>query len=398
MPEKSKPTRRRRSAARALGIRGVLMSTGEGSDVNATVAVIGGGYGGIAAAKALDDDADVVLIEAHDTFVHNVAALRAVTDPDWIERMFIPYDGLLARGQLRRDRAVRVSSSGLWLASGDQVAADFVILATGSTHRYPAKIDTEDAASGREKLLATHRELSRASHVLLAGAGPVGLEFAGEIAAAWPGKAITIVEPSRQLMPGRFPEEFRELLRAQLDQLGVELRLGTSLRELPPARPGEAGTFTVTTTAGQPITADIWFPCYGSAPATGYLAADLSTVRRPGGLIAVTPELRLPGQRAMFAVGDITAIPEMKMARNAKNQAEVVAANIKTLITGRGSMTSYAPHVDAIVLPLGPKGGVTYAPEVGVLGADRTSDIKGDLFVATYREFLGAPPVPPCRR
>lgn len=362
--------------------------------MNATVAVVGGGYGGIAAAKALDDDADVVLIEARDTFVHNVAALRAVTDPSWIERMFIPYDGLLARGQLRRDRAVRVSPTGVGLASGAEVTADFVILATGSTHRYPAKIDAEDAADGRERLLATHRELSQASHVLLAGAGPVGLEFAGEIAAAWPGKAITIVETSRQLMPGRFPEEFRRLLRAQLAQLGVELRLGTSLRELPASRPGEAGTFTVTTTAGQVITADIWFPCYGAAPVTGYLAADLSTVRQPGGLITVTPELRLPGQHAVFAVGDITAIPEMKMARNAKNQAQVVAANIRTLITGRGSLTSYSPHPDAIVLPLGPKGGVSYAPEAGVLGADRTSDLKGDLFVATYREFLGAPPAP----
>jgi apoptosis-inducing factor 2 len=222
----------------------------------------------------------------------------------------------------------------------------------------------------------------------------VGLEFAGEIAAAWPGKAITIVEPSRQLMPGRFPEEFRELLRAQLDRLGVELRLGTSLRELPATRPGEAGTFTVNTTAGQTLTADIWFPCYGAAPVTGYLSADLSAVRQPGGLITVNQELRLPGQRAVFAVGDVTAVPEMKLARNAKNQAGVVAANIRTLITGQGSMANYTPSADAIVLPLGPKGGVSYAPQAGVLGADRTADLKGDLFVATYREFLGASATP----
>jgi NADH dehydrogenase FAD-containing subunit len=48
-----------------------------------TVAVIGGGYGGVTAAKALDDVADVTLIEPRDMFVHNVATLRAVVDPEW---------------------------------------------------------------------------------------------------------------------------------------------------------------------------------------------------------------------------------------------------------------------------------------------------------------------------
>src|ERR1035438_6971156 len=58
---------------------GVPMS--EPSAVKPTVVVIGGGYGGISAAKALDEVADVVLVEPKDAFVHNVAALRALTDP-----------------------------------------------------------------------------------------------------------------------------------------------------------------------------------------------------------------------------------------------------------------------------------------------------------------------------
>src|SRR5690625_6391649 len=59
--------------------------------MTATVAIIGGGYGGITAAKALDDITDVVLVEPRDTFVHNVAALRALVDPAWTDRMFLPY-------------------------------------------------------------------------------------------------------------------------------------------------------------------------------------------------------------------------------------------------------------------------------------------------------------------
>jgi apoptosis-inducing factor 2 len=358
--------------------------------VVSTVAVVGGGYGGITAAKALDGSADVILIEPRDTFVHNVAALRAVVDPDWADRLFIPYDGLLTRGQVRRDRAVRVSAATVELASGAEITADYIVLATGSAHRYPAKVDVEDRASAKKKLRDTHQELARASRVLLLGAGPVGLEFAGEIKAAWPGKAVTVVDPCPDLVSGRFPGEFRSQLRAQLDELGVELLLGTSLLELPASGAGQAGTFTVMTGSGAGITADIWFSCYGAVPNSGYLATDLSAARQPDNLIAVTPELRVQGQDTVFAVGDITAVPEMKMARLAQKHADVVAANIRTLIEGGGDMVTYRPETDAIVLPLGPKGGVSYAPEAGVLGAGPTSDIKGNLFIDIYLDLLGA--------
>ena len=46
-----------------------------------TVVVVGGGYGGITVAKALDETSDVVLVEPKDAFMHNIAALRALVDP-----------------------------------------------------------------------------------------------------------------------------------------------------------------------------------------------------------------------------------------------------------------------------------------------------------------------------
>ena len=66
-----------------------------------TVAVIGGGYGGAAAAKALDQDTDVVLIEPKDAFVHAAGALRALIQPDWAGNMFFPYDRLLQTAHVR---------------------------------------------------------------------------------------------------------------------------------------------------------------------------------------------------------------------------------------------------------------------------------------------------------
>jgi NADH dehydrogenase FAD-containing subunit len=356
------------------------------------VIVVGGGYGGVAVAKALDEVARVVLVEPREAFLHNVAALRGAVDPAWTDRLFIPYGGLLARGEVRRDRAVRVSAGEVELASGEVLAADYVVLATGSTAPYPAKIDTLGTAAAVGRLRATREALVRADHVLLLGAGPVGLEFAGEIAAAWPGKRVTLVDPAGELLSGRFPDEFRSALRDQLDRLGVTLLLGAELRQPPGTDPGRHGPFTVTTTAGDQLAADLWFRCYGVAPRTDYLDAGLRAARTPGGHLDVTPELRVAGHPTVFAVGDITALPELKLARAANAHAEIAAANIRALLDGRDDLRTYQPQPDAIVLPLGPTGGVTFAPEVGVLGPEATADLKATFYLDRYQQLLGAIP------
>lgn len=358
--------------------------------MTATVAVIGGGYGGIAAAQALDDAADVVLVEPRDKFVHNVAALRGLVDPAWTDRLFFGYGRLLDRGRVMRDRAVRVDAGGVTLGSGARLDADYLVLATGSAYPFPAKVDVDDSDAARDKLRAGHEALAAADSVLLLGAGPVGLELAGEIRAAWPEMAVTIVDPADDIMSGGFVPELRAELRRQLDALGVELVLGTRLRQQPPVDAGEVKTFTVSTTSGRQITADIWFRCFGVEPATDYLAADLAAARRPDGYLDVTTELRLPGHRHVFAIGDITAIPEPKMAKAAGQHAEVVAANIRTLIAGGNDLTGYRAAEPAIALPLGPTGGASYAPGVGLLGAAQTAQIKGThLRVDVYAELFG---------
>ena len=61
-------------------------------------------------ASALDADTDVVLIEPKDAFVHNIGALRALVEPAFLPKIFLPYDRLLAHGRVVRDRAVEVSA------------------------------------------------------------------------------------------------------------------------------------------------------------------------------------------------------------------------------------------------------------------------------------------------
>ncbi|WSA36092.1 FAD-dependent oxidoreductase [Streptomyces sp. NBC_01808] len=144
--------------------------------MHTTVAVVGGGYGGITAAKTLDAFTDVILIDPRDAFVHNVAALRSLVDPRWTDRLFFPYDRLLSRGTFLRDEAVRVDESSVTLASGTRVDADHIVLATGSAYPFPAKPRSVDSDAARRAYRTTHHDLESADSVLLLGAGPVGLE------------------------------------------------------------------------------------------------------------------------------------------------------------------------------------------------------------------------------
>src|SRR5271169_1280347 len=102
------------------------------SPARPTAVVLGGGYGGVNVAKSLDDVASVVLVEPKDAFVHNVAALRALVDPSWLPRIYLPYGSLLSRGRVMQDRAAKVDAGRVMLASGEELPADYIVLATGS--------------------------------------------------------------------------------------------------------------------------------------------------------------------------------------------------------------------------------------------------------------------------
>src|SRR4030081_2626429 len=96
-----------------------------------TVVVVGGGYGGLAGAKALDETSDVVLVEPKDAFMHNIAALRALVDPSWLPNIFFPYSRLLSNGRVVRDRAVVVDPHRVVTASGQEAFAGYDVLAHG---------------------------------------------------------------------------------------------------------------------------------------------------------------------------------------------------------------------------------------------------------------------------
>jgi apoptosis-inducing factor 2 len=355
-----------------------------------TVVVVGGGYAGVIAAKALDDVADVVVVEPKDAFVHNIAALRALVDPSWLPRIYLPYDRLLTNGRVVRERAAKVDAGHVTLASGEQIRADYIVLATGSAYPFPAKSDLDSAAASHDKVRAAHAALSAAQRVLLLGAGPVGIELAGEIKSVWPGKHVTLLDMADDVLGARFRPELKAEIRRQLGGIGVELLLSSPLRQGPPTAPGELRTFTVVTQAGTEVTADIWFRCYGVVPASDYLVGGLATARRPDGFIEVTPELRVVGQDRVFAIGDVSAA-DHNMGGIAGRQAQLAADNIRALITGDGELKAHQPSPPAIAVPIGPEGGSGQMPgSDALLAPEAVADLKGrDLMVTRFTEMLG---------
>lgn len=357
------------------------------------VAVVGGGYGGTLVAKALDADADVVLIDPRDAFVNVAGSLRALTRPDWAHNVFFPYKTLTERGRVARDRASSVDAGGVTLAGGERVDADYIVLATGSSYPYPARpkraaASTEEAL---DNLRETHEQLSAAGRVLILGAGPVGLELAGEIHDAWPDKHVVIVGAAGELLPGFLPE-VRDELHRQLGERGIELRLGTSLTALPPVADGTAGTFTVTTSAGDQITADIWFRCFGVRLNTGCLTDGKLITLTADGMVPVDEHLNIPGHEHVYALGDIAALADAKMATHAQTQALAVAENLKAQLRGGRPEVVYKPApVPRILLPLGPRGGVGQlpTPEGTAVPAALETVIQrkgADLFTARFAE------------
>ncbi|MGV9302083.1 NAD(P)/FAD-dependent oxidoreductase [Nonomuraea sp. NPDC003727] len=359
-----------------------------------TVVIIGGGYGGSAVAKALDAEADVVLIDPRDAFINSAGSLRALTQPDWAHNMFFPYDQWLRRGTVVRDRAVSADPGGVTLASGRRIEADYLVLATGSSYTYPAKPNADSTGEVLDDLLRTHKELAGSERVLILGAGPVGLELAGEIKEVWPHKHVTILDPAEQLLPA-FPAEMRAELRRQLDELAVHLRLGTGLTAPPATEPGQAATFTVATTGGEEITADIWFRAHGARVNSDYLADGELTTRSPQGQVPVTETLNVRGYDRVYAIGDITDVAEAKMAGYAMQHAEVVAQNIIAQLRGEQPAATYRPLPHPmILLPLGPRQGVGQLPSPDgpvVVPAETVSAYKGaDLFTGRFTEQFGA--------
>jgi NADH dehydrogenase FAD-containing subunit len=357
------------------------------------VVIIGGGYAGTKLAQALDDAAEMVLVEPRDAFVHNVAAIRAVVEPSLLDRLIIPYDRLLAHGKVVQDRAVGFGEQSVKLAARGALEADIIVVATGSRSARPFKPGGDSISQFRAASAEAHQMLKSATSVAVVGGGAVGTELAGEIAAGTTGKRVALFSGTPSLFPNMPPGLGKRLL-AQLTRMGVAVHLGASaegLRDEDGPRPGP-----LQLSSGQSMAADMVFPALGVTPVTGVLDGLPGLSFNRGGRVSVDPWLRITGRTNTFAVGDMAATgdPMTIVAINA--QVPWLARTIKTLLDGKqaNELPRYAPASSSLFLvPLGPQRGASVLPVLGrpvVVGSFLTKVAKGkDLLISRYRKEFG---------
>jgi NADH:ubiquinone reductase (H+-translocating) len=340
------------------------------------VVIVGGGFGGLAAAKALKrSPVRVTLIDRtnHHLFqplLYQVAI--AVLTPGQI--------GSPLRNILRNQHNAAVILGEVIGVDRDQqcvfasnvdrvrvpLAYDYLILATGAQHSYfghdefaqfaPGMKSLADAVASRNKILqafeqaeaeedpSRHRDLLT---FVLVGAGPTGVEMAGALATLvrttlrkefrridpTSARIILIDRGSRVL--GTFAENLSRAAQERLERLGVEVRLGQGVERID-------GDGVVV--AGERIASHMVLWTAGVAPsaAGGWLQADTDRVGR----VRIRPDLSVPGHPEIFVIGDTASLdqdgkPLPGVAQVAMQQGRYAARVIHRRVTGGSTLMPF---------------------------------------------------------
>lgn len=333
------------------------------------VVIVGGGFGGLAAAKALAGaDVEIVLIDRRNHHLFQPLLYQVATAALSPSEIAWPI-----RHLLRRQANVRVlmaTATGIdtegravLLEDGDCVPYDRLVLATGAQHAYfghdewerfaPGLKTVEDATAIRRKLLqaleAAEREddpVRRRALLTFAiiGAGPTGVEMAGAIVelgrASLKGQFHTIapedlrvvlVEGTDTVLGNFAPELSAYTLRA-LETMGVEVELGQMVTLVDADGVSFGGKRLATHTI-------IWAAGVAASPVAHWLGIEGDRAGR----IKVAPDLSVPGLPHIYVIGDAASIarpdgrPVPGVAPAAKQQGRHVARLIRGSLAGEDS-------------------------------------------------------------
>lgn len=357
------------------------------------VVIVGGGYAGIQLATKLDKHVDVTIVERRDAFVHNVGAIRAVVQPELANDLILPYGRLLSRGKVVKGNVLTAEASGVTLEDGTQLNADYVVLATGSGYAAPFKPQGDSTPEFKAAAESANRLLMQAQTVAIVGAGPVGVELAGEIASALPDKAVTLISNKATLFP-TYRNELHDALRMRLEQLGIQLRLNAAVKLSPDLSAPFGGPIQLG--SGEILQADIVFPVVGSRVTRSFASELPGSTVGASGRLKVDDWLRPSSYENIFVIGDLVDCGDAMTIAATSRQAPWLASTIRRLASGKPieSIAPYKPwSVPPIVLPLGRRVGVGVLP-IGargmIVGDWLTSMLKGKkLFLPTYRKMFG---------
>ena len=298
------------------------------------VVIVGGGFAGIEAAKALRyANVDVTLVDRSNHFVFQPllyqVATGALAPSDiavpirWILRS-VRNVTVLQENVTSVDKARRV----VQLGDGTELSYDYLILAAGSRHAYfghdewepyaPGLKTIEDALEVRNRFLAAFEraevaatENERLEHLtmVIVGGGPTGVELAGIMVSIArkalsrdfrridPAKTrVILVEAGPRLVPA-FKEHLSARALSDLQSLGVEVRLNTPVTGI------SEGTVHL---GEERIPSRTVFWAAGNRGSS--LSRAFPDCVDKASHVKVSPDLSLPGQPEVFVVGDQAAI------------------------------------------------------------------------------------------
>ena len=297
------------------------------------IVVVGGGFGGIAAAKGLrGGDCRVTVVDRNNHHLFQPLLYQVATAALSPADIATPIRALFRsqrNASVRLDEAVGVlpAEREVLLVGGRRLAYDTLIIATGARHGYfgnddwalhaPGLKSIDDATAIRGRLLAAFEQaetiddpsLRRAwLTFVVVGGGPTGVELAGAIAelarhglsgefrSIDPASAtILLVQAGPRILPA-FPPSLSAEAAESLSDLGVDLRLNARVESVD----GDGVVVSGARIAARTV---LWAAGVEASPAAVWLDAK----RDRAGRIVVEPDLTIPGHPEIFAVGDTAA-------------------------------------------------------------------------------------------
>ncbi|XP_031159523.1 apoptosis-inducing factor 2 [Sander lucioperca] len=325
------------------------------------VVIVGGGFGGIAAAQQLKSrQISFTLIDMRDAFHHNVAALRAAVKPGFAQRTFIPYAETFGDSFLQgRVERVDTERQTVVLQGGREIVYSHLILCTGTDGAFPGKFNT---VASYQTAVQTYKDfvkqLQAAASVLVVGGGSTGVEMAAEIKTEYPDKKVVLVHSRIGLCDPELLPSVRQEAKEVLLGKGVELLLGQKVSNLSQLQLNVTQkNMVVTTERGDKLTTDLIICCTGGKVNAAAYASSFSGCLAADGALKVNDHLQVDGFSNVFAVGDCADIKEPKLAYHAGLHAAVAVNNISNSVRGK-ELTSYHTGNVSMLLAMGHDDGV----------------------------------------
>jgi NADH:ubiquinone reductase (H+-translocating) len=328
LPPWQEPVLRKAKPERGVGMVGVHK-----------VVVLGGGFGGLYAVKALKSaPVSITLIDQRNYHLFQPLMYQVATGSLSPGEITAPL-----RGVLRHQRNVRVllgkavdvdpAARRVTLEDGARFEYDSLIVATGSQSSYfgnnqwqqwaPSLKTVEEALNVRHKILYAFEAAERSSQIeereawltfVIVGAGTTGLELAGGLAEIAretlrhdfrsihpPDARILLMEGSSRVLP-TYPEDLSAKAEQQLERLGVQVR--TNVRVIGIDRDGVdflAGT-QVERLAAKTV---LWAAGVAVSDFGKRLATRTGAETDRAGQIRVNADLTIPGYPEIYVVGDL---------------------------------------------------------------------------------------------